>query len=234
MFVKLKIWFNAMSVARKYSVDWLKLAIFAFLGRNGVFRSRAGGVIACDAKTLLKRLVRLENVWNHYGDVLKPVRFEEGDVLIPDYFGRDFRIPLKAEGGAPPSAFLKYYPFDVAGETVLDIGAYLGDTPLMWLYRGAKSVIAVEPEPLSFKYLERNVEGLPVTCLNASLAIHIPKIPNKAGSSSYGLVDEIGHDLLDVPIVQLLELVERYGTSVVKLNCEGCEHYVLEQLSQIP
>ena len=29
-------------------------------------------------------------------------------------------------------------------------------------------------------------------------------------------------------------LVERYGTSVVKLDCEGCEHYVLEQLSQIP
>jgi len=120
MFVKkLTTWFNAVGVARKHSVDWLKLAIFAFLGKNGVFRSRAGGTISCDAKTLLRLIVRLENAWNHCGEVLKPVRFEDGDVIIPDYFGRDFRIPLKAEGVAPPSAFLKYYPFDVMGELCL-------------------------------------------------------------------------------------------------------------------
>jgi hypothetical protein len=28
--------------------------------------------------------------------------------------------------------------------------------------------------------------------------------------------------------------VEKYEPTVVKLNCEGCEHYVLEELSQIP
>ena len=182
-FAKVKAYRNAVGVARKHVVNWLELCFSAYLGRGGVFRSRVGGVIACDAKKLLKQLVQLENVWNHYGEVLKPVGFEDGDVLIPDYFGRDFRIPLKAEGVAPPPAFLKYYPFDVAGETVLDIGAYLGDTPLMWLYRGAKSVVAVEPEPLSFKYLEGNVKGLPVTCLNASLVIQVPKTPNKEGST---------------------------------------------------
>lgn len=104
---KLTTWFNAVGVARKHSVDWLKLTIFAFLGKNGVFRSRAGGTISCDAKTLLRLIVRLENAWNHYGEVLKPVRFEDGDVIIPDYFGRDFRIPLKAEGVAPPSPLSK-------------------------------------------------------------------------------------------------------------------------------
>ena len=70
---------------------------------------------------------------------------------------------------------MKLYPFDVTGETVLDIGAYLGDTPLMWLYKGAKSVIAVEPVPLHFQYLVKNTAGLPVTCLNASLTIQLPK-----------------------------------------------------------
>ena len=235
MFVKkLTTWFNAVGVARKHSVDWLKLTIFAFLGKNGVFRSRAGGTISCDAKTLLRLIVRLENAWNHYGEVLKPVRFEDGDVIIPDYFGRDFRIPLKAEGVRPPSAFLKDYPFNVGGEVVLDIGAYLGDTPLMWLYKGAKSVIAVEPVPLHFQYLEKNTAGLPVTCLNASLAVQLPNVSSQEGSIKYGLSDDAGDDLLDVPVVQLTELVERYGPTVVKLNCEGCEHYVLEQLSQIP
>ena len=111
-----------------------------------------------------RQLVSLENSWRHYGDVLGIVRFEEDSLVVPNYFGRDFRIPLRAVGVAPPYAFLKYYPFDVEGDVVLDVGAYLGDTPLMWLYKGARSVIAVEPVPLHFRYLEKNVEALPVTC----------------------------------------------------------------------
>lgn len=234
MFARVKAWSHAVRVARKHVSNWQSLVLKAVSGSDGVFRSRAGGTISCDAKSLLRLIVRLENAWNHYGDVLKPVRFEDGDVIIPDYFGRDFRIPLKAEGVAPPSPFLKYYPFDVGGEVVLDIGAYLGDTPLMWLYKGAKRVIAVEPVPLHFQYLEKNTAGLPVTCLNASLAVQLPNVSSQEGSMRYGLWDDAGDDLLDVPVVQLTELVERYGPTVVKLNCEGCEHYVLEQLSQIP
>ena len=34
--------------------------------------------------------------------------------------------------------------------------------------------------------------------------------------------------------MQLTELVEKYEPTVVKLNCEGCEHYVLEQLAGLP
>ncbi len=110
----------------------------------------------------------------------------------------------------------------------------MGDTPLMWLYKGAKSVIAVEPVPLHFQYLEKNTAGLPVTCLNVSLAVQLPRIPDQEGAMGYGLWDEVEGDMLDVPLVQLTELVERYGPTVVKLNCEGCEHYVLEQLSELP
>jgi FkbM family methyltransferase len=104
----------------------------------------------------------------------------------------------------------------------------------MWLYKGARSVIAVEPVPLHFQYLEKNVAGLPVTCLNVSLAVQLPKISNHDGSIKYGLLDETIGDSLDVPVMQLTELVEKYEPTVVKLNCEGCEHYVLEELSQIP
>jgi hypothetical protein len=43
------------------------------------------------------------------------MRFEEDSLVIPSYFGRDFRIPLRAEGVALPSAFIKYYPFEVKG-----------------------------------------------------------------------------------------------------------------------
>ena len=234
MFARFRRWTYAVRVSRKHVVNWPELVLKAAFRQRGVFESRAGGSISCDGKVLLRQLVNLENSWRHYGDVLGVVRFEEGSLVIPNYFGRDFRIPLSAEGVAPPSAFLKYYPFDVEGEVVLDIGAYLGDTPLMWLYKGARSVIAVEPVPLHFQYLERNVAGLPVICLNASLAVQLPKIPNYYGSIKYGLWDEAGDNVIDVPVVQLLELVEQYRPTVVKLNCEGCEHFVLEQLAELP
>jgi FkbM family methyltransferase len=234
MFERVTAWFHAVGAARKHVVNWPELVLKTAFGYDGVFRSRAGGSISCDGKVLLRQLVSLENAWRHYSDVLGVVRFEGDSLVIPNYFGRDFRIPLRAVGVAPPSAFLKYYPFDVKGEVVSDIGAYLGDTPLMWLYKGARSVIAVEPVPLHFQYLEKNVAGLPVTCLNVALAVQLPKISNHDGSIKYGLLDETSDELLDTPVMQLTELVEQYRPTVVKLNCQGCEHYVLEQLAELP
>jgi FkbM family methyltransferase len=224
MFERVTAWFHAVGAARKHVVNWPELVLKAVSSSDGVFRSRGGGTLSCNGKALLRQLVSLENSW----------RFEENSLVIPNYFSRDFRIPLRAVGVAPPSAFLKYYPFDVKGEVVLDIGAYLGDTPLMWLYKGARSMIAVEPVPLHFQYLEKNVAGLPVICLNVALAVQLPKISNHDGSIKYGLLDETSDELLDTPVVQLTELVEKYEPTVVKLNCEGCEHYVLEELPQIP
>jgi FkbM family methyltransferase len=241
MFSKLDAYLNAVGVARKHFVNWPELVVSAFLGRSGVFRSRGGGAISCDAKTLLRRFVRMEYVWRLYGDTLPTVRFEDDSMVIPNYFGRDFRVPLKVGNliATPPSFYLKqHYPFEVVDDVVLDIGAYLGDTPLMWLYKGARSVIAVEPVPLHFKYLERNVAGLPVICINASLAVQLPYDPNLEGSVGYGLfnIDTsiTSINKLNVPVVQLIDLVKEHRPTLVKLDCEGCEHYVLDQMCQLP
>jgi predicted nicotinamide N-methyase len=127
-------------------------------------------------------------------------------MVIPNYFGRDFRVPLNMELVSPPSIYLKAHPYDVAGEVVLDIGAYLGDTALMWLYRGAKSVIAVEPVPEHFQYLRKNVAGLPAIPLQASLGIQTPEIPSLIGSASYGIKEAENQttDFLSTPIVSLI------------------------------
>ena len=102
-----KAWSYAVGVARKHVSNLQSLVLKAVSGSDGVFRSRAGGTISCDAKMLLRQLVRLEDAWNRYGDVLKPVGFKNRDVIVPDYFGRDFRIPLGAMCVGSPS--LKYY-----------------------------------------------------------------------------------------------------------------------------
>jgi FkbM family methyltransferase len=237
MLSRLGAWFNAVRVARKHVINWHQLVVWALHGGSSRFRSRAGGTVSCDAKTLLRQLVRLESSWQHDGDTLPAVRFEDDSLVIPHYFGREFRIPYGENViPRPPSYYLKLYPFEVEGEVVLDVGAYMGDTVLMWLYKGAKSVVAVEPVPLHYNYLEKNLIGLPVIKLKASLALRLPHVPSKEGMLSYGLWNEsiIEFNILDVPVVQLTELVEKYKPTVVKLSCNGCEHYVLEQLSQLP
>jgi FkbM family methyltransferase len=177
----------------------------------------------------------LERKWRHHGDVLSVVGFQNDSLVISNYFGKKFMVPLNAYIESPSFLLKQHYPFEVLDDVVLDIGAYLGDTPLMWLYKGARSVIAVEPVPLHFQYLTKNVSGLPVTCLNMSLAIQLPYV-RKEGSIGYGhrLWDEANGHILNVPVVQLTELVERYRPTVVKLDCEGCEHYVRDQLWQLP
>jgi hypothetical protein len=199
LFSKFGAYRNAVGVSRKHFVNWPELVVSAFLGRGG-------GEVSCDAKTLLRRFVRMEYVWRLHGDTLPTVRFEDDSMVIPNYFGRDFRVPLNMELVSPPSIYLKAHPYDVAGEVVLDIGAYLGDTTLMWLYRGAKSVIAVEPVPEHFQYLRKNVAGLPAIPLQASLGIQTPEIPSLIGSASYGIKEAENQttDFLSTPIVSLI------------------------------
>jgi hypothetical protein len=60
---KAKVYYNVVSVARKHFVNWPELVVSALMGRSGVFKPWAGGTISCDAKTLLKKVVRIEHVW---------------------------------------------------------------------------------------------------------------------------------------------------------------------------
>ena len=82
MFTRVKAWSHTVSVARKHVSNWQSLVLKAVSGSDGVFRSRAGGTISCDAKTLLRQLVRLENVWHDYGDDLQVIGFQNTSLVI--------------------------------------------------------------------------------------------------------------------------------------------------------
>ena len=50
-----------------------------------------------------------------------------------------------------------YLPdFDLSGKTILDVGAGAGETALLYYLNGAKSVIAVEPDPVMVSLLREN------------------------------------------------------------------------------
>ncbi len=61
---------------------------------------------------------------------------------------------------------------ELSGRRVLDAGANIGMFSLLALSKGARSVVAVEPNPQTFARLLENVRGLPVTALALAVLGH--------------------------------------------------------------
>ena len=86
--------------------------------------------------------------------------------------------------------------FSFAGKTVLDIGADYGSTAAFFLQKGAKSVIAVEPDPALFAKLVSNFSGR-TDVVPVNLEISEPR--------------------------HFEELILRFKPDILKADCEGCE-----------
>ncbi len=123
---------------------------------------------------------------------------------------------------------------DVKGRVVVDIGAYIGDTPIYFALNGAKHVYGYEPFPYSYRLAKRNVSANKlsdrVTIINAgcggskgTMKINTD-YKNLAGSeirsSGFGK---------NIPILTLDAIVKRYrlNNAALKIDCEGCEYDII-------
>ncbi|MFH1877519.1 MAG: FkbM family methyltransferase [Candidatus Omnitrophota bacterium] len=127
-------------------------------------------------------------------------------------------------------AFL--YPY-VKGKAVLDIGAYIGDTSIMFCLNGAKTIAAYEPDPLLFDICSRNIR------LNG-MASKID-VRNYGVSDKEGLINEKGYSFIGpellfdrekhfisgetrMKILSFSKIIEQMQEiDVLKMDCEGAE-----------
>jgi len=230
LMIKLSSYINAYRAARRNVSNWPKLLFYALLRKEGEFSIRGGSKIKYNARQLLKILASQRRL---IGFKLYDVN---GELVRGEFFGFSFCFPIYMIGYVTlvGEHFYKVYDVDVRDAVVLDIGAYLGDSVLYWLYKGAKKVIAVEPVPEHFKVLQLNCSGLPVETILGSVGSRVPKL-NMIGSQRYGVwKTQNVNRFLDVPLLSLIELTEKYKPDVVKLNCEGCEHFLVDDLILTP
>ena len=250
---RLSWWFYAARAARKHIKNYWLLLLLSILRSRGIFRAMDGSMSSpVDAQRLLRFLTRLERWWPWRPDYLR-ISFRGSFIEVPlaPTFPRTLKIPLNSsENFLRRNPFIcvkKYMKVPVQDLTVLDIGAYIGDTPLFWFFKGAKEVYAVEPVPEHFNLLKVNCQGLPVVFINAVIGKPIPYIPELIGSGKYGRhgFEELSSfkdikiegsplAMLNVPVLDLLDLVSKYTPDVVKINCEGCEYYVLDEITELP
>ncbi|MEM4384118.1 MAG: FkbM family methyltransferase [Candidatus Caldarchaeum sp.] len=228
LLTKLRAYVHAYKVAKAGCRNYFKLLLCAVLRREAIFHMRKGGSIRANGRTLLKCLVR--------SPALRDC-VVEGEIVKVLFFGSmiQFTADMLPNISLDEDVLKRVYDVDVKGAVVLDVGAYIGDTPIYWVYRGASKVIAVEPVPQHYRLLVENCKGLPVIPILASVGSQVPELPDMIGSQSYGVRKAKGFEkYLDVPLLSLTGLLEAYKPDVVKFNCEGCEHFLADELFSLP
>ena len=121
---------------------------------------------------------------------------------------------------------------EVNSKSVLDVGAYVGDSAILFALMGPNRVVAIEPSPWAYYIAKRNVEVNNLENLINLVNCAVSKENGKTlilpsgeiDSGSFEATSNVQGDV-PVPTCTLDSLIEKYGAfDVMKVDCEGCEH----------
>lgn len=123
------------------------------------------------------------------------------------------------------------------GDVILDVGAHLGAAAVALARRFPDAhIVCVEPNPLAFSYLERNLSAnrLLATARNRAAGARdgsaLLRGTDDASCEASTTFERPGESL-EVPVVSFSRLVaEAPGpVRIVKLDCEGAEHEIVTE-----
>ncbi len=171
------------------------------------------GILVKDDATflLVRRLASKGSVWGQGDKVF--FRNKLGVFAVP-YKDIDLLGPLEGDYE------MMYGYLDVKGKTVADIGAYLGETTVLFARMGARHIHAYEP--VFYRLLEYNLQLNNVT--NATVHPYGVWIEEDV----YGVnLDRQGTGLTVGDIKITTKPISDAIVDVVKVDCEGCEWALL-------
>jgi FkbM family methyltransferase len=141
---------------------------------------------------------------------------------------------------------IHFLGFDLNGWLIVDVGAYIGDTPLYYAKRGA-FVVAVEPLPSNYEVILWNIELNPdfkhrVIPVNAAISGRDGFVefsystPMDGGASIYGggkFKVRVRSMRLSTLIKEVTDMgldLDRFKVRVLKMDCKGCEYDVINEV----
>jgi FkbM family methyltransferase len=130
-----------------------------------------------------------------------------------------------------------YGNINVDNAVVVDVGAFLGETALLFVKRGAKRVYAFEPVKTFYDYLVKNIARnsaedkiIPFNCgvWFRNTVLNVTLLGTGTGlrvNANHPSVELDVRDLKDV----LTMIHDKEGViDLVKMDCEGCEYSLLQ------
>jgi FkbM family methyltransferase len=227
---------RVLLASRRLFGNWLSAGARYYLARSGVLR---GGVRVecCSREYVLSPEVYSGIVNAYYDGALEGLECREAlyayftyggrKLLFYDSFELLYDIVFEVfKGGA-------YDDLYVRGRTVVDVGAGVGDTAILFALRGARRVIALEPLPSLYRRALVNVRinGVAdrVTLLNAALGPSDGEVPVEEGARGYRPLAPASSGPR-IRVYRLASLVREFKVergSVLKMDCEGCEYGAL-------
>jgi len=127
-----------------------------------------------------------------------------------------------------------YRFLNVKDKNVLDIGAFVGDSPIYFILKGAKKVYAIEPHPDAYNEMLENIKlnNMENKIIPINMGINYEKdyinIHIKAVNTQGTLLKSEGNGI-KVPAGKLSDIIDKYNidAQVIKMDCEGCEYDII-------
>ena len=134
----------------------------------------------------------------------------------------------------------EYRWLKVRGVDVVDVGAFVGDTPIYFVIKGAKHVYAFEPSPKHYSIAKKLIEMLgfdkKITLINAAVSSLDSKVTviDSIISPSYQSYSSREDSGGYVRGMSLSSIRNEYGIKggVLKVDCEGCEYGIFLSLKE--
>jgi FkbM family methyltransferase len=125
----------------------------------------------------------------------------------------------------------EYEVLDVKGKVVLDIGAYVGDSSIYFIRKGAKKIYAYEAVKDFYEIMLKNIElnNLQDKIIPINKGIDCNKGENYI-KNNYGRTGlESGDTKIELISIKDVfeEIYNKEGEFVTKIDCEGCEYSLL-------
>jgi FkbM family methyltransferase len=164
--------------------------------------------------------------------------------LVLDYGG--FRVRLHIDsvvflGDVVRENFVggAYDDLDVGGRTVVDVGASVGDTAILFALRGARRVVALEPYPSLYGEALINIRANgvedKVALINAGLGSFdgevCASLNNVNGYMIFKPSNECGARVRMYTLSSLIKEFNIEDGSILKMDCEGCEYETIPRAS---
>lgn len=115
---------------------------------------------------------------------------------------------------------------NLEGKTVVDIGAFIGDTPIMFSLNGAKEIYAYEPDVKAYNLATRNMKLNSIS----NMKLFNIGIGDRSGKLFIKVFGGRKRSLSNVvPLNEVIGNIDK--VDILKMDCEGCEFPALLSLN---